>query len=46
MTFRQHAQVYDDSFADGYAGMALFGAGTTLFHDLIVEGSAVSFGSQ
>jgi len=40
------AQVQDDTFADGYVGMALFGAGTTLFRDLAVEGSAVSFGSQ
>lgn len=40
------AQVQDGTFADGYVGMALFGAGTTLFRDLMVEGSAVSFGSQ
>ena len=40
------AQVSDDTFADGYAGMALFGAGTTLFRDLMVEGLAVSFGPQ
>jgi hypothetical protein len=40
------AQVQDGTFADGYVGMALFGAGTTLFRDLMVEGSAVSFGSR
>ena len=38
------AQVQDRTFADGYVGMALFGTGTTLFRDLVVEGSAVSLG--
>jgi len=40
------AQVQDGTFADGYVGMALFGVGTTLFRDLVVEGSAASFGFQ
>jgi hypothetical protein len=40
------AELQDGTFPDGYVGMAMFGSGTTLFRDLVVEGSAVSFGSH
>jgi hypothetical protein len=40
------AELPDGTFADGYVGMAMFGAGAALFRDLVGEGSAVSLGPR